>query len=129
MEEYACGDFKSTLNPVLENEEYPMPGADELFIKIQSGMKYSKVDLSRAYLQVELNEESQKFCVINTCKGRRQYTRMPYGIKPASGIFQKLIENQLNDIPMIFWFQEVMIQNICKISKKFSKYWKIWGSQ
>ena len=67
-----CGDFKSTLNPVLENEEYPMPGADELFIKIQGGMKYSKVNLSRAYLQVELNEESQKFCVINTCKGEEK---------------------------------------------------------
>ena len=95
-----CGDFKRTLNPVLEKEEYPMPDADELFIKIQGGKKYSKIDLSRAYLQVELDEESQKFCVINTCKGLRQYTRMPYGIKPASGIFQKLIENRLKDIPM-----------------------------
>ena len=32
-----CGDFKSTLNPVLENEEYPMPTADELFNEMQGG--------------------------------------------------------------------------------------------
>ena len=28
-----------------------------------------------------------------------QYLRMPYGIKPASGIFQRLIENRLKNIP------------------------------
>ena len=78
-----CGDFKYTLNPVLESEEYPMPDADELFINVQGGQKYSNIDLSKAYLQVELDEESQQLCVINTCNGLRQYTRMPYGIKPA----------------------------------------------
>ena len=69
-------------------------------IRCQMQMKYSKVNPSRGYLQVELNIESQKFCVINTCKGLCQYIQMPLGIKPALGIFQKLIENQLNDIPM-----------------------------
>ena len=117
-----CGDFKSTLNPVLENEEYQMPGADELFIKIQGGMKYSEVNLSRAYLQVELNEEFQMFCVINTCKGLRQYTQMPYGIKPASGIFQKLIENQLNDIPMTVVKIDDILKHLKNLKKIIGKY-------
>ena len=63
-----CGDFKSTINPILENEEYPMPTAEELFNAMQGGKRFSKIDLSRAYLQVELDEESEKYCVINTCK-------------------------------------------------------------
>ena len=93
-----CGDFKSTLNPVLQNEEYPMPTADELFNQMQGGTRFSKIALSRAYLQVELDEEAEKFYVMNTAKGLRQYTRMPYGIKPASGIFQKVIESQSKTI-------------------------------
>ena len=61
----------------------------ELFNEMQGGKRFSNIHLNRAYLQVELDEESQKYCIINTCKGLRQYTRMPYGVKPASRILQK----------------------------------------
>ena len=30
-----CGDFKNTVNPVIENEVYPIPGVDEVFEKVQ----------------------------------------------------------------------------------------------
>ena len=49
-------------------------------------------------MQFELNEESQKFLTINTSKGLKDFTRLPYGVKPASGIFQRVIENALTNI-------------------------------
>ena len=119
------GYFKSTINPILENEEYPMPTAEDLFNEMQGGKRFSKIDLSRAYLQVELDEESQKYCIINTCKGLRQYTRMPYGVKPGSGIFQKLIESQLKGISKtVIKIDDVLLsgcdddehlENLCKV--------------
>ena len=39
--------------------------------------------------------------VINTSKGLKQYQEMPFGIKPASAIFQLHIENALKGIPML----------------------------
>ena len=54
-----CGDFKRTVNPIIENEEYPLPTPEELFAKLQGGKKFSKIDLSSAYLQVELDENSK----------------------------------------------------------------------
>ena len=48
---------------------------------------------------MQLEEQSQKYLTINTSKGLKQYTRMPYGVKPASGIFQRFIENKLSNIP------------------------------
>ena len=39
--------------------------------------------------------------VINTPKGLMQYIRMPYGIKPASSIFQNVMDNLLGNIPMV----------------------------
>ena len=55
-----CGDFKNTVNPVIENEVYPIPSVDEVFEKVQGGVKFSKVDLIQAYLQVELDGKSKK---------------------------------------------------------------------
>ena len=94
-----CGDYKRTVNLVIMNDIYLQPTPDELFAKMQGGKRFSKIDLTKAYLQVELNEESKKYLVINTMKGLQEITRMPYGVKPASGIFQRFIENALKGIP------------------------------
>ena len=64
---------------------------DEMFAKTQGGKKFSKIDLTQAYAQVELEEES-------TSKGLKEPSRMPYGIKPATGIFQRHVVNALSGI-------------------------------
>ena len=74
-----CGDYKRTINPVIKNDTYPQPTPVELFSKMQGGKKFSKIDLTKAYLQLEL-------------------TRLPYRVKPASEIFQRVIENALTNI-------------------------------
>ena len=62
-----------------------------------SGKSFQK-QMSQAYLQMQLEEQSQKYLTINTSKGLKQYTRMSYRVKPASGIFQRFIENKLSNI-------------------------------
>ena len=91
--------YKYTVNPVIRNDTYPQPTPEELFSKIQRGERFSKTDLTKANLQVERDDESQKYLTINTSKGLKQPTRMPYGVKPATGIFQRFIENALANIP------------------------------
>ena len=51
-----------------------MPNPDELFQKMQGGKTFSKLDLKTAYLQMELDEESRKYLVINTPDGLKQFT-------------------------------------------------------
>ena len=94
-----CGDYKRTVNPCLNNDTFPQPTPEELFSKIHVMKKFSKIDLSQAYLQIQLEEQSQKYLTINTSKRLKQYTRMPYRVKPASGIFQRFIKNKLSNIP------------------------------
>ena len=55
-----CGDYKNTINPVIENDIYPLPSVDEVFAKVQGGKRFSKIDLTQAYTQVELEEGSKK---------------------------------------------------------------------
>ena len=64
-----CGDYKATVNPILEVDHYPLPDIDELLSQLAGGVSFSKLDLSRAYQQLLLNEKSQELTTINTHKG------------------------------------------------------------
>ena len=94
-----CGDFKVTINPYTLVDQHPLPSIDELFPRLRGGKQFSKLDLSDAYLQMELDEISQTLVVINTPSGLYRYTRMPFGISSAPAIFQRLIDQVIHDIP------------------------------
>ena len=84
-----CGDYSVTINKCSDLEQYPIPTFDELLHKLKSGVKYTKLDLSQAYHQLELAPESRKYTTINTTKGLYQYNRLTFGINSAVSIFQR----------------------------------------
>ena len=96
-----CGDFKQTVNPVARLDRYPIPKVDDLFATLANGKVFSKINLSHAYQQLPLTEESNMFVIINTHKGLFRYTRLPFGISSAPAIFQRVMENILQAIPMV----------------------------
>ena len=87
------------MNPVAKLDKYPIPKVEDLFVKLTGGRTFTKIDLSQAYLQVPLDEESKKYVVVNTHKGLFRYTRLPFGILAAPGIFQRVMDNILQGIP------------------------------
>ena len=64
-----CGDYKRTVNPCLDNDTFHEPTPAELLSKTHVGKNFSKIVLSQAYLQMQLQEQSQKYLAINTSKG------------------------------------------------------------
>ena len=62
-------DFKVTINPYLDVNQYPLPKPSELFACLTGRKKFRKLDLSSAYQQMMLDEESSKLVTINTHKG------------------------------------------------------------
>lgn len=93
-----CGDFKVTLNPVCDVEQYPLPVIGDIFANLCGGTKFSILDLRDAYNQVELDEDSRKLAVINTQKGLFCYNRLPFGIASAPAMFQRKIESLLQGL-------------------------------
>ncbi|KXJ08290.1 Retrovirus-related Pol polyprotein from transposon 17.6 [Exaiptasia diaphana] len=94
-----CGDYSGTINKFATLEQYPVPTFEELQSTMSGGMKYTKLDLSQAYHQLELTPESRKYTTINTHKGLYQYKRLTFGINSAVSIFQRTIENALKGLP------------------------------
>ncbi len=91
-----CGDYKVSVNKYIEdNEEYPLPTAEDIFATLAGGTKFSKIHLTSAYLQLELDEESKEYLTINTHKGLYQFQRLSFGVKSAPWIFQKTMDQIL----------------------------------
>ena len=64
-----CGDYKVTVNHSLQVDQYPLPKLEDLFALLAGGAKFLKIDLTQAYLQLQLEEESREFVTANTHTG------------------------------------------------------------
>ncbi|XP_037974858.2 uncharacterized protein K02A2.6-like isoform X1 [Plutella xylostella] len=104
-----CADYKVTLNPYLAVDKYPVPKIEDLFTNLNGSSLYSRIDLSQAYNQVELNDP-QKYTVINTHRGLFKYNRLVYGLASSPGIFQRLMINLFKDIPnVVIFLDDILI--------------------
>ena len=75
-----------------------MPTAEELFTQLNGGEKFSKLDLSSAYQQVLLDEESKQYVTINTHLGLFRYTRLPFGVAASPAIFQQTMDSIMSGL-------------------------------
>lgn len=104
-----CGDYKSTVNQVATPDKYPLPRVDELFASLSGGKLFTKLDLSHAYNQIELDEVSQEYVTVNTHKGLYRYNRLPFGVSAAPSIFQRTIDSLVAGIPNVVAFLDDLL--------------------
>ncbi|XP_045778737.1 uncharacterized protein K02A2.6-like isoform X1 [Maniola jurtina] len=103
-----CADYKATVNPVLLVDRYPLPRIDDLIVRLSGSNYFSKIDLSQAYNQIEL-DDSKNITVINTHRGLYRYNRLVYGLASSAGIFQRIMSNLLQDIPNVEVFLDDVV--------------------
>ena len=104
-----CGDYSVTVNPHLKVPEHPMPNIEELLTKLNGGEKFSKLDLSQAYQQVELDKDSQGYVAINTHCGLFAPTRVPYGISAAPSLFQSVMDRVLQGLECGCYLDDIIV--------------------
>ena len=61
-----CGDYRVTVNQASMVDTYPLPRVEELLAVMAGGKIFSKLDMSQAYLQLQLDEKSAELVTINT---------------------------------------------------------------
>ena len=101
-----CGDYKITVNPAIEIDQYLLLKPEDLFASLAGGTKFSKIDLTSAYQQLCLDEESQGLTTVNTHRGLYKYTRLPFGVASAPAMFQQVMDTVLQGLPNVICYLE-----------------------
>ena len=124
-----CGDYKVTINPVLNVEQYSLPKPEDLFASLAGGKKFSTLDLSHAYQQLLLDDDSRNLVTVNTHRG---LYRLPFGIVSAPAIFQKTMDTilqgiagvicYLDDIPITGASDEEHLKNLEAVLQRFQNH-------
>ncbi|KAJ1526466.1 hypothetical protein ONE63_009599 [Megalurothrips usitatus] len=94
-----CADYKGTVNPFLSPDTYRTPTVDEVLGKLAGGQIFGEIDLEDAYTQIPVDEDTSRLLAVNTIKGLYRVTRVPFGVKVASAVFQRIIDSIVARIP------------------------------
>uniref|UniRef100_A0A1I8BLI1 RNA-directed DNA polymerase n=1 Tax=Meloidogyne hapla TaxID=6305 RepID=A0A1I8BLI1_MELHA len=97
------------LNEALELNKYPLPTPQEIWAEMHGNKVFSQLDLRDAYLQIELDDESKKLANINTHRGLFEVQRLPFGVKSAPAIFQKLMDELISGLNGVFAYLDDLI--------------------
>lgn len=125
-----CGDYKVTVNPVLNINQYPLPRPEDLFATVAGGKYFSALDLSHAYNQIVLDDDAREFLTINTHRGLFRHTRLPFGVASAPSVFQKTMDTILQGMEgVICYLDDILVSgkteaehldNLHKVLQRFT---------
>ena len=91
---------------------HPLPTPEDLFSTLSGGSVFTKLDLSSAYQQLQLSEDSKQYVTINTHKGLFQYQRLPFGVSTAPLIFQSVMDQILKGIDgVVCYLDDILISS------------------
>jgi len=85
-----CVDFRK-LNDLTVGDFYPLPNIQEILDKLSRARYFSALNCASGYWQVPLADEDRAKTAFSTATGHYVYLRMPFGLKSAPSIFERLI--------------------------------------
>ena len=119
-----CVDYRK-LNSITQADPYYMNTLDEILEKVGGSKCLSKLDLSKGYYQIEMEEGSKAKTAFITPFGKFSFERMPFGLRNAPAAFQRTMEVVLRGcylyaapyIDDILVFSENGVEHIAHLKK------------
>ena len=108
-----CIDYRR-INAITEGDPYYMTTLEEILERVGSSRCVSKLDLSKGFYQIEIEEETIDKTAFITPFGKFAFTRMPFGLRNAPAIFQRTMEVVLRKC---YDYSAPYIDNIVVFSK------------
>lgn len=125
-----CIDFRRINSALISNAE-PIPNSDDIFVSLARKRIFSKLDLSKGYWQVPLDDESRPITAFSTSTGLYQFRYMPFGIKTAPAVFTQLMRQVFAGMPdVVHYYDDVLVasenweQHMASLDEAFERLQK-----
>ena len=106
-----CVDFR-LLNTICEDDKYPIPNLNSLLMSLHGKRIFSKLDLQRAYLQIDVNPSDIPKTAVITPFGLFEFLKMPYGMKNAGATFQRQMDSIFANVPNVcVYLDDILISS------------------
>ena len=87
----------SNVNKAIKRFIYPMT-AEQVMSELHGAIYFSAPDIKAGYCQLPLDEESSYLTKFNTPLRIYRWLRLPFGIKSAPELYQRVMDSMLEDI-------------------------------
>jgi hypothetical protein len=101
------------LNSFTIPDRYPLPLIQELVDKVWNARLFSKVDVRAGYNNIRIREGDEYKAAFKTNMGLFENTVMPFGLRNAPSVFQRMMNTQFVDIiatgKVIIYMDDILI--------------------
>ncbi|XP_070194787.1 uncharacterized protein [Littorina saxatilis] len=92
-----CCDLRE-LNKVTVFDAEPITDVDHLFQSLGKAKFFTKLDLTKGYWCIPIVEEDRDKTAFTTSRGQFRWANMPFGLKTATGIFNRMMRKLLGPL-------------------------------
>ena len=86
------------LNAITEPDRFPLPLLQEMINKVQRAKLFSKVDVRDGFYNIRVAEGDEWKAAFKTNTGLYEPMVMPFGLKNAPALFQRMMNMQFADL-------------------------------
>ena len=98
-----CVDYRK-LNAVTKFDNEPMGDPKALMVKLRNDKFFTKIDMSKGYWQIPMEEGSKAKTAFTVSSGCYQGKRMPFGLMNAAATFNRVMRKMLDGVQNIEHF-------------------------
>jgi len=113
-------DYKR-LNAVTIPDKYPIPDITSTLSSLGEAKFFTTLDLTSGFHQIHMKESDIQKTAFSTLNGKYEFLRLPFGLKNAPAVFQRMIDDVLREY--IGKMCYVYIDDIIVFSKDYESHW------
>lgn len=126
-------DFKR-LNSVTISDSYPIPDITNTLSNLGDSKFFTTIDLTSGFHQIQMKKTDIAKTSFSTMNGKYEFLRLPFGLKNAPAIFQRMIDNVLKEFIgelCYVYIDDIIVfgggneeEHLLRVEKVFSKLLK-----